>query len=84
MNRIWKVTINSLGDNQPLDTYQGVAHNANQAVKRAMECARADRIAAIKEIAENEQLTADEIAEEKQVELYASEVVLVSDVEFGI
>ncbi len=82
--KLWKVTINQLDDDQPLDTYWGVAQNAKQAVELARERAHLDSIAAVKELAESESLSAEEIAAETQVELYASEVVLIGDVEFGM
>jgi hypothetical protein len=81
--KIWSVRINELSSDEFLDTYRGIAEDAKQAVQLAMERAREDIVAAIKEVAESESLTAEELAAEKQVELYASEVNMIGDVEFG-
>ena len=81
--KIWKVAINLLEDDQPLDTYYGVAQNAKQAVELATERAHHDSIATTENLAESHPLTAEEIATETQLELYASEVILINNVEFG-
>ena len=86
--KMWKVAINLLEDDQPLDTYYGVAQDAKQAVELAKERVCVDRVADVRQAAESESMSdeeiATEIATETQLELYASEVVLIGDVEFGI
>ena len=82
--KIWKITIVALEDDAIIDTYRGIAQDARQAESLAMERAISDRNAAIDELATTHKMSSDEITEEKQGELYASEITFVCDVEFGI
>ncbi len=82
--KFWKVTINQVEDDQPLDTYHGVARNALQAIELAKGQACSDRVAAFKQVAESLSMSDEEVVAETQLDLYASEVLLVGDVEFGI
>lgn len=82
--KFWKVTINELQGSEIVETYNGIAEDATQAVDSAMKCARRDRQETIDTLVAEEKLTPEEVAEEQQAELYASEVTVISEVEFGI
>lgn len=82
--KIWKVTICNSEDDVQVDTYRGISQDARQAIASAISLALADTNAAINELVECEQMTTDEVSKAIPSEFYASEVSVISDVEFGL
>ncbi len=71
-----------------VDTYTGIAPDAKQAEKTDIKLARRDTIAAVDELVVDGKIEPGDVAESRMEaevsEFYASEVVLISDVEFGL
>lgn len=83
--KIWNVTLNTTDDDLTYGDYCGIAETCDDAVKEAKKLAHISSHDVLNELVEKEDITSEDMdAELEKISFYASKVVMIGEVGFGL